>query len=156
MILFLEPIFTRALLLLKLRMPRVMGSSVDPERRLDFRLVIAGNTLSVWSQRMQFSFVFDEKLIPYNLVEPGKRLLRVTWLPSLAAKVDERPFLAFAGSGEAIRRIKFNLLQFFLDISRVWYECAKQAAELLANHNSYAIMQKLIRSTPRSLPWRMT
>ncbi len=73
--------------------------------------VIAGRTGVGLSQRAQ-SFVLDEYLNPYNVIEPGKRP-RATLTPSLALK-DGRPFLSFAvqgGDGQ-----DQNLLQFFLNV----------------------------------------
>jgi gamma-glutamyltranspeptidase/glutathione hydrolase len=92
--------------------------------------VIAGNTGVGLSQRMQ-SFVLDEKLNPYNLVEPGKRP-RVTLTPSLALK-DGKPFLAFAVQGGDSQ--DQNLLQFFLNI--VEFDMNVQQAAEAANINSY-------------------
>ena len=92
--------------------------------------VIAGNTGVGLSQRMQ-SFVLDEKLNPYNLVEPGKRP-RVTLTPSLALK-DGKPFLAFAVQGGDSQ--DQNLLQFFLNV--VEFDMNVQQAAEAANINSY-------------------
>jgi gamma-glutamyltranspeptidase/glutathione hydrolase len=92
--------------------------------------VIAGNTGVGLSQRMQ-SFVLDEKLNPYNLVDPGKRP-RVTLTPSLALK-DGKPFLAFAVQGGDSQ--DQNLLQFFLNI--VEFDMNVQQAAEAANINSY-------------------
>jgi gamma-glutamyltranspeptidase/glutathione hydrolase len=92
--------------------------------------VIAGNTGVGLSQRMQ-SFVLDEKLNPYNLVEPGKRP-RVTLTPSLALK-NGKPFLAFAVQGGDSQ--DQNLLQFFLNI--VEFDMNVQQAAEAANINSY-------------------
>jgi gamma-glutamyltranspeptidase/glutathione hydrolase len=92
--------------------------------------VIAGNTGVGLSQRMQ-SFVLNEKLNPYNLVEPGKRP-RVTLTPSLALK-DGKPFLAFAVQGGDSQ--DQNLLQFFLNV--VEFDMNVQQAAEAANINSY-------------------
>jgi gamma-glutamyltranspeptidase/glutathione hydrolase len=92
--------------------------------------VIAGNTGVGLSQRMQ-SFVLDEKLNPYNLVEPGKRP-RVTLTPSLALK-NGKPYLAFAVQGGDSQ--DQNLLQFFLNI--VEFDMNVQQAAEAANINSY-------------------
>jgi len=72
---------------------------------------IAGRTGVGMSQRMQ-SFVLDETLNPFNVVEPGKRP-RVTLTPTLALK-DGKPFLSFAVQGGDTQ--DQNLLQFFLNI----------------------------------------
>ena len=72
---------------------------------------IAGETGIGLSQRMQ-SFVLDERMNPYNVVEPGKRP-RVTLTPSLALKEGE-PFLAFSVQGGDTQ--DQNLLQFFLNV----------------------------------------
>src|SRR5690606_7764556 len=70
---------------------------------------IAGNTGIGMSQRLQ-SFVLDDSLNPFNVLEPGKRP-RVTLTPSLALKNGE-PFLSFAVQGGDTQ--EQNLLQFFL------------------------------------------
>ncbi len=72
---------------------------------------VAGNTGVGLSQRMQ-SFVLDEKLNPYNVVEPGKRP-RVTLTPSLALR-DGKPLMAFSVQGGDTQ--DQNLLQFFLNM----------------------------------------
>lgn len=72
---------------------------------------IAGETGIGLSQRMQ-SFVLDEALNPYNVVEPGKRP-RVTLTPSLALK-DGKPLIAFSVQGGDTQ--DQNLLQFFLNM----------------------------------------
>ncbi|MDN3204522.1 gamma-glutamyltransferase family protein [Algoriphagus sediminis] len=91
--------------------------------------VIAGNTGVGMSQRMQ-SFVLDENLNPYNLVEPGKRP-RVTLTPSLALK-DGMPFLSFAVQGGDSQ--DQNLLQMFLNV--VEFGMNVQEAVEAANFNS--------------------
>lgn len=72
---------------------------------------IAGNTGVGMSQRMQ-SFVLDDSLNPFNVVEPGKRP-RVTLTPTLAMK-DGKPFLSFAVQGGDTQ--EQNLLQLFLNM----------------------------------------
>jgi gamma-glutamyltranspeptidase / glutathione hydrolase len=72
---------------------------------------IAGRTGVGMSQRMQ-SFVLDETLNPFNVVQPGKRP-RVTLTPTMALK-DGKPFLSFAVQGGDTQ--DQNLLQFFLNI----------------------------------------
>ena len=72
---------------------------------------IAGETGIGMSQRMQ-SFVLDESMNPFNVVEPGKRP-RATLTPSLALK-DGKPFLSFAVQGGDSQ--DQNLLQFFLNV----------------------------------------
>jgi len=91
---------------------------------------IAGRTGVGMSQRMQ-SFVLDESINPYNLLEPGKRP-RATLTPSLALK-DGKPFLSFAVQGGDTQ--DQNLLQFFLNIVEFGMN-VQQAAEA-ANINSY-------------------
>ena len=91
--------------------------------------VVAGNTGVGMSQRMQ-SFVLDENLNPYNLVEPGKRP-RVTLTPSLALK-DGKPFLSFAVQGGDSQ--DQNLLQMFLNV--VEFGMNVQEATEAANFNS--------------------
>jgi hypothetical protein len=73
--------------------------------------VIAGETGVGLSQRMQ-SFVLDERLNPYNLVEPGKRP-RATLTPGMALK-EGNPYLSFAVQGGDTQ--DQNLLQFFLNV----------------------------------------
>ncbi len=90
---------------------------------------IAGNTGIGMSQRMQ-SFVLDENLNPFNVVEPGKRP-RVTLTPSMALK-DGKPFLSFAVQGGDTQ--DQNLLQFFLNVVEFGMN-VQQAAEA-ANINT--------------------
>ncbi len=85
--------------------------------------VVAGRTGIGMSQRMQ-SFVLDESINPYNLLEPGKRP-RATLTPSLALK-DGRPFLSFAVQGGDTQ--DQNLLQFFLNMVEFGMN-VQQAAE---------------------------
>ncbi len=92
--------------------------------------VIAGNTGVGLSQRMQ-SFVTDERMNPFNVVEPGKQP-RVTLTPSMALR-DGRPFVSFAvqgGDGQ-----DQNLLQFFLNM--VEWEMTVQEAVEAPNLNSF-------------------
>lgn len=91
---------------------------------------IAGNTGVGLSQRMQ-SFVLDEALNPYNLLEPGKRP-RVTLTPSMALK-DGKPFLSFAVQGGDTQ--DQDLLQMFLNI--VEFDMTVQEAAEAANIHSY-------------------
>ncbi|WP_194976660.1 gamma-glutamyltransferase family protein [Aquiflexum lacus] len=91
---------------------------------------IAGNTGIGLSQRMQ-SFVLDETMNPYNVLEPGKRP-RVTLTPSMALK-DGKPFLSFAVQGADTQ--DQNLLQMFLNI--VEFGMTVQEAAEAANINSY-------------------
>ncbi len=84
---------------------------------------IAGRTGVGMSQRMQ-SFVLDESINPYNMLEPGKRP-RATLTPSLALK-DGKPFLSFAVQGGDSQ--DQNLLQFFLNIVEFGMN-VQQAAE---------------------------
>ena len=90
---------------------------------------IAGRTGVGMSQRMQ-SFVLDETINPFNVVEPGKRP-RVTLTPTLALK-DGKPFLSFAVQGGDTQ--DQNLLQFFLNI--VEFGMTVQQASEAANINS--------------------
>ncbi len=92
--------------------------------------VIAGNTGVGLSQRMQ-SFVLDENLNPFNLVEPGKRP-RVTLTPSMALK-DGKPFLSFAVQGGDTQ--DQDLLQMFLNI--VEFDMTVQEASEAANIHNY-------------------
>ncbi len=91
---------------------------------------IAGNTGIGLSQRMQ-SFVLDETMNPYNVLEPGKRP-RVTLTPSMALK-DGKPFLSFAVQGADTQ--DQNLLQMFLNI--VEFGMTVQEAAEAANITSY-------------------
>ena len=84
---------------------------------------IAGRTGVGMSQRMQ-SFVLDESINPYNMLEPGKRP-RATLTPSLALK-DGKPFLSFAVQGGDSQ--DQNLLQFFLNMVEFGMN-VQQAAE---------------------------
>ncbi|GAB3200933.1 gamma-glutamyltranspeptidase/glutathione hydrolase [Pontibacter aydingkolensis] len=90
---------------------------------------IAGNTGIGMSQRMQ-SFVLDESINPFNVVEPGKRP-RVTLTPSMALK-DGKPFLSFAVQGGDTQ--DQNLLQFFLNV--VEFNMNVQQAAEAANFNT--------------------
>ena len=91
---------------------------------------IAGKTGIGLSQRMQ-SFVLDERLNPFNVVEPGKRP-RATLTPSMALK-DGEPYLAFSVQGGDSQ--DQNLLQFFLNV--VEFDMNVQQAAEAANVNSY-------------------
>jgi gamma-glutamyltranspeptidase/glutathione hydrolase len=93
---------------------------------------IAGRTGVGMSQRMQ-SFVLDEAMNPYNVLEPGKRP-RATLTPSLALK-DGEPFLSFAVQGGDTQ--DQNLLQFFLNVVEFGMN-VQQAAEG-ANFASYQL-----------------
>lgn len=92
--------------------------------------VIAGSTGIGMSQRMQ-SFVLDERLNPYNLVEPGKRP-RATLTPGMALE-DGVPVLSFSVQGGDTQ--DQNLLQWFLNVVEFGMN-AQQAAEA-ANLTSY-------------------
>lgn len=72
---------------------------------------IAGETGIGLSQRMQ-SFVLDEGLNPFNVVQPGQRP-RATLTPSIALK-DGKPLMAFSVQGGDTQ--DQNLLQFFLNV----------------------------------------
>ncbi|MFK7957644.1 MAG: gamma-glutamyltransferase family protein [Lysobacterales bacterium] len=72
---------------------------------------IAGDTGIGLSQRMQ-SFVLDEAINPYNVVQPGQRP-RSTLTPSIALK-DGKPLMAFSVQGGDTQ--DQNLLQFFLNM----------------------------------------
>lgn len=94
--------------------------------------VIAGNTGIGLSQRMQ-SFVLDEALNPFNVLEPGKRP-RVTLTPSMALK-DGKPYLSFAVQGGDTQ--DQDLLQLFLNI--VEFGMTVQEATEAANIHTYQI-----------------
>jgi gamma-glutamyltranspeptidase/glutathione hydrolase len=91
---------------------------------------IAGNTGIGLSQRMQ-SFVLDEGLNPYNVVQPGQRP-RATLTPSMALK-DGKPMLAFSVQGGDTQ--DQNLLQFFLNV--VEFDMDVQQAAEAANFTSF-------------------
>jgi gamma-glutamyltranspeptidase / glutathione hydrolase len=93
---------------------------------------IAGNTGVGLSQRMQ-SFVLDENLNPFNVLEPGKRP-RVTLTPSMALK-DGKPFLSFAVQGGDTQ--DQDLLQLFLNV--VEFGMTVQEATEAANIHNYQI-----------------
>ena len=93
---------------------------------------IAGNTGVGMSQRMQ-SFVLDERLNPFNVLEPGKRP-RVTLTPSMALK-DGKPYLSFAVQGGDTQ--DQDLLQLFLNI--VEFGMTVQEAAEAANIHNYQI-----------------
>ncbi|HEU4620021.1 MAG TPA: gamma-glutamyltransferase [Gammaproteobacteria bacterium] len=91
---------------------------------------IPGNTGVGLSERMQ-SFVMDDRISPFNVLEPGKRP-RATLSPTIALR-DGKPYLAFAVQGGDSQ--DQNLLQFFLDI--VEFGMNVQQATEAANFNSY-------------------
>jgi gamma-glutamyltranspeptidase/glutathione hydrolase len=91
---------------------------------------VAGNTGVGLSQRMQ-SFVLEEVLNPYNVLEPGKRP-RVTLTPSMALKYG-KPFLSFAVQGGDTQ--DQDLLQLFLNV--VEFDMTVQEASEAANIHSY-------------------
>jgi gamma-glutamyltranspeptidase/glutathione hydrolase len=91
---------------------------------------IAGDTGIGLSQRMQ-SFVLDDALNPYNVLEPGKRP-RATLTPGMALK-DGTPHLSFAVQGGDTQ--DQNLLQFFLNM--VEFDMNVQQAAEAANITSY-------------------
>lgn len=92
---------------------------------------VAGSTGVGLSQRMQ-SFVLDEALNPFNVVEPGKRP-RVTLTPTLAVK-DGKPLMAFSVQGGDSQ--DQNLLQFFLNMVE-WGMTVQQAADGRGNIIGY-------------------
>ena len=92
---------------------------------------VAGDTGVGLSQRMQ-SFVLDERLNPFNVLEPGKRP-RVTLTPTLALQ-DGKPLMAFSVQGGDSQ--DQNLLQFFLNMVE-WGMNVQQAAEGLGHIISY-------------------
>ncbi|NBB69523.1 MAG: gamma-glutamyltransferase family protein [Alphaproteobacteria bacterium] len=92
---------------------------------------IAGESGIGLSQRMQ-SFVLDEALNPYNVVEPGKRP-RVTLTPSMALR-DGKPLVSFSVQGGDLQ--DQNMLQFFLNMVE-WGMNVQQASEGDGNIISY-------------------
>ena len=97
---------------------------------------IAGKTGVGMSQRMQ-SFVLDDSLNPFNVVEPGKRP-RVTLTPTLALK-DGKPYISFAVQGGDTQ--EQNLLQFFLNM--VEFGMTVQEATEAANFNTNQLFLSL-------------
>ncbi len=91
---------------------------------------IAGNTGIGLSQRMQ-SFVLDEAMNPFNVVQPGQRP-RATLTPSIALK-DGKPLIAFSVQGGDTQ--EQNLLQFFLNM--VEFDMNVQQAAEAHNITSY-------------------
>ena len=83
------------------------------------------------SQRMQ-SFVLDEALNPYNVVNPGQRP-RVTLTPSMALK-DGKPLMSFSVQGGDLQ--DQNMLHFFLGMVE-WGMNVQQASDGLGNFISY-------------------
>ncbi|MEQ9394284.1 gamma-glutamyltransferase family protein [Haliea sp.] len=93
---------------------------------------VAGNTGVGLSQRMQ-SFVLEEALNPYNVVQPGQRP-RVTLTPSMALQ-DGKPLMAFSVQGGDTQ--DQNLLQFFLNM--VEFDMNVQQAAEAHNILSYQL-----------------
>jgi gamma-glutamyltranspeptidase/glutathione hydrolase len=91
---------------------------------------IAGKSGIGLSQRMQ-SFVLDERVNPYNVVQPGQRP-RATLTPSMALK-DGKPLMAFSVQGGDTQ--DQNLLQFFLNM--VEFDMNVQEAAEAPNFTSY-------------------
>ena len=108
---------------------------------------IAGRTGIGMSQRMQ-SFVLDERINPFNVLEPGKRP-RATLTPSLAMK-DGKPYLSFAVQGGDSQ--DQNLLQFFLNV--VEFGMNVQEAVEAANFGSYQMLSSF--GAHESEPGRLT
>jgi gamma-glutamyltranspeptidase/glutathione hydrolase len=107
---------------------------------------LAGRTGIGMSQRMQ-SFVLDERMNPFNVIEPGKRP-RATLTPTLALK-DGKPYLSFAVQGGDSQ--DQNLLQFFLNVVEFGMN-VQQAAEA-ANFESYQLRSSF--GAHQSRPGRM-
>jgi gamma-glutamyltranspeptidase/glutathione hydrolase len=99
------------------------------------------------SQRMQ-SFVLDERINPFNVLEPGKRP-RATLTPTLALK-DGKPYLSFAVQGGDSQ--DQNLLQFFLNV--VEFGMNVQEAVEAANFNSWQMRSSF--GAHESEPGRLT
>ena len=116
---------------------------------------VAGNTGVGLSQRMQ-SFVLDESLNPFNVVQPGQRP-RATLTPSIALK-NGQPFMAFSVQGGDTQ--DQNLLQFFLNVVEFGMD-VQQAVEA-HNITSYQMQSSFgahqaepgrIAVTPLVSPW---
>ena len=105
------------------------GGVDHPERRPGCRPTIAGRTGIGLSQRMQ-SFVLDEAVNPYNVLEPGKRP-RATLTPGMALK-DGKPYSLLRRSGGATLRIRICCSS-----SSMWWNSAmnvQEAAEAGEHH----------------------
>ncbi|MEZ5460523.1 gamma-glutamyltransferase family protein [Dokdonella sp.] len=98
------------------------------------------------SQRMQ-SFVLDEALNPFNVVQPGQRP-RATLTPSLALK-DGKPLMAFSVQGGDTQ--DQNLLQFFLNMVEFNMN-VQQAAEA---HNILSYQMQSSFGAHQSQPGRL-
>jgi len=107
---------------------------------------VAGSTGIGLSQRMQ-SFVLDERINPFNVVEPGKRP-RATLTPSMALK-DGRPIMAFSVQGGDSQ--DQNLLQFFLNVVEFGMN-VQQAAEA---HNITSYQMQSSFGAHKSEPGRL-
>lgn len=107
---------------------------------------VAGDTGIGLSQRMQ-SFVVDEALNPYNVVEPGKRP-RVTLTPGMALK-DDKPFFSFSIQGGDLQ--DQNLLQFFLNLVEFDMN-VQQAAEA---HNIHSFQMQASFGAHEAQPGRL-
>ena len=107
---------------------------------------IAGRTGIGMSQRMQ-SFVLDEALNPYNVVQPGQRP-RATLTPSLALK-DGIPFMAFSVQGGDTQ--DQNLLQFFLNV----VEFGMNVQQAVEAHNIISYQMQSSFGAHKSEPGRM-
>jgi gamma-glutamyltranspeptidase/glutathione hydrolase len=77
------------------------------------------------------SFVLDDRMNPYNVLQPGKRP-RATLTPGMALR-DGKPYLSFAVQGGDTQ--DQNLLQFFLNV--VEFGMNVQQAVEAANITSY-------------------
>ncbi len=108
---------------------------------------LAGRTGIGMSQRMQ-SFVLDERINPFNVLEPGKRP-RATLTPTLALK-EGKPYLSFAVQGGDSQ--DQNLLQFFLNV--VEFGMNVQEAVEAANFGSYQMQSSF--GAHESEPGRLT
>ncbi len=109
--------------------------------------VIAGETGIGLSQRMQ-SFVLNDTLNPFNLVEPGKRP-RSTLTPGMAFKAG-RPYVSFAVQGGDTQ--DQNLLQFFLNMAE--FDMNVQEAAEAPNITSYQMRSSF--GAHESQPGRLT
>jgi len=107
---------------------------------------VAGSTGVGLSQRMQ-SFVLDERINPYNVVQPGKRP-RATLTPSMALK-DGEPIMAFSVQGGDSQ--DQNLLQFFLNVVEFGMN-VQQAAEA---HNITSYQMQSSFGAHKSEPGRL-
>ena len=105
---------------------------------------IAGRTGIGMSQRMQ-SFVLDERINPYNVLEPEKAAARDA---DAEPRAQGRQALLCPSPSRVATRQDQNLLQFFLNV--VEFDMNVQQAVEAANFNSYPDAELVRRASSRS------